>query len=82
MADEDVTMEERFLADFAGTAGADLGRLGGAHEWNQSKWIQNSKTKADVVELVIYANRSIALVQSEITAASLRADLQMAARAS
>jgi len=74
------TEEEQFLADFADTAGKDLERLGGAHEWNESKWIKECKTKAKVVELVIYANRAIALVQTEDTAAALRAELQTAAK--
>ena len=74
------TEEEQFLADFAETAGKDLERLGGAHEWNESKWIKECKTKAKVVELVIYANRAIALVQTEDTAAELRSELQTAAK--
>ena len=74
------TEEEQFLADFADTAGKDLERLGGAHEWNESKWIKECKTKANVVQLVIYANRAIALVQTEDTAAALRAELQTAAK--
>jgi hypothetical protein len=74
------TEEEQFLADFADTAGKDLERLGGAHEWNESKWIKECKTKAKVVELVIYSNRAIALVQTEDTAAALRAELQTAAK--
>ena len=83
MADEEereYTAEEQFLADFAETEGKDLGRLGGAHEWNESKWIKSCKTKADVVQLVIYTNRTIGLVQTADTQAELRSELQAAAK--
>jgi hypothetical protein len=81
MAEErNYTEEEQFLADFAGTEGKDLARLGGAHEWNESKYIKECKTKADVVKLVIYTNRTIALVQTADTAEELRSELQAAAK--
>ena len=83
MAEEEereYTAEEQFLADFAETEGKDLGRLGGAHEWNESKWIKTCKTKADVVQLVIYTNRTIGLVQTADTQAELRSELQAAAK--